>query len=130
MGSAMSASKDEQARAIGQKVKRFREARRMSSQELAEAIGTTSSAYISRIENGRIYPSIPTLAKIARALGVLTSDLLPDEEPSPSGLITTAYLRSQGLSGEDAEKIVAMFRQLDEEVRRRRGRTDEGPDDK
>ena len=46
----------------------LREKKGLSQRQLAELIGTTQSA-IARLEGGRISPSLPTLDRIAAALG-------------------------------------------------------------
>jgi transcriptional regulator with XRE-family HTH domain len=46
-----------------------RERRGLSQRQLAELVGTTQSA-IARLEGGHISPSLPTLDRIAAALGV------------------------------------------------------------
>ncbi len=47
----------------------LREKRGLSQRQLAELVGTTQSA-IARLEGGHISPSLPTLDRIAAALGV------------------------------------------------------------
>jgi ribosome-binding protein aMBF1 (putative translation factor) len=47
----------------------LREKRGLSQRELAERIGTTQSA-VARLEAGNVSPSLPTLDKVAEALGV------------------------------------------------------------
>ena len=46
-----------------------REKRGLSQRELAERLGTTQSA-VARLEAGNVSPSLPTLDKLADALGV------------------------------------------------------------
>ena len=46
----------------------LREKKGLSQRQLAELVGTTQSA-IARVEGGRISPSLPTLDRIAAALG-------------------------------------------------------------
>lgn len=47
----------------------LREKRGLSQHELAQRVGTTQSA-IARLEAGNISPTLPTLDKVAAALGV------------------------------------------------------------
>jgi len=47
----------------------LREKRGLSQRQLAERVGTTQSA-VARLEAGSISPSLPTLDKVAEALGV------------------------------------------------------------
>ena len=54
---------------IGRRIHQLRSKHRMTQRELGEATGLAVS-YLSRVENGRLTPTIPTLAKIAGALSV------------------------------------------------------------
>jgi transcriptional regulator with XRE-family HTH domain len=47
----------------------LREKRGLSQRELAERLGTTQSA-VARLEAGNVSPGLPTLDKVAEALGV------------------------------------------------------------
>lgn len=47
----------------------LRQKRGLSQRELAERLGTTQSA-VARLEAGNVSPSLPTLDKVAEALGV------------------------------------------------------------
>jgi transcriptional regulator with XRE-family HTH domain len=53
---------------IGQKLKASRRARRLSMKALADRVGCSESL-ISKIENDHVFPSLPTLHKIAAELG-------------------------------------------------------------
>ncbi|HEX9375994.1 MAG TPA: helix-turn-helix transcriptional regulator [Actinomycetota bacterium] len=67
---------------IGREVGRLRREAGLTQAALAERIGTTQSA-VSRLESGRVVPSLPLLAKVARATGrpirlvIEPSDSLP-----------------------------------------------------
>jgi ribosome-binding protein aMBF1 (putative translation factor) len=58
-------------------IRALREKKGLSQRELAERIGTTQSA-IARLEAGNISPSLPTLDKIAHALGAEVSLAIVD----------------------------------------------------
>lgn len=62
---------------LAMEIRALREARGLSQRELAERVGTTQSA-IARLEGGNISPSLPTLDKIAEALGAELSVALVD----------------------------------------------------
>lgn len=62
---------------IGQRIRRYRRAHRLSQEQLAERIGI-SVAHMSRIETGNTKLSLSILVKIALALDVQTDDLLTD----------------------------------------------------
>jgi transcriptional regulator with XRE-family HTH domain len=67
------------ARELGGEVRAAREARGWSTRRLAGRIGT-SQPFVSNIENGRIFPSLRTLALLAEALEVPVARLLPEAE--------------------------------------------------
>ena len=59
---------------LGEKIKKLRENKNITQLKLAEMIGV-SSTYVGFIEQGVRNPSIATLDKIARVLGVKLSEL-------------------------------------------------------
>lgn len=59
---------------LGTKIKKFRQDKKLTQEEVAEQIGV-SSTYVGFIEQGQRTPSIKTADKIARALDVKLSDL-------------------------------------------------------
>lgn len=61
---------------LGKKVKRFRKELKLTQEQLAEKVGVSTN-YIGFIEQGRYSPSLEVLNKIARALKVKPSELLP-----------------------------------------------------
>lgn len=71
--------------AIGEKVKAFRTARRMSLRALGDATGTTAS-FLSQLERGLSGVNISTLMRIAGALGISLTDLF-DEGAPPVGRV-------------------------------------------
>ena len=62
-------------KSLGKRVKKYRKDRSWSQEDLAEIVGV-SSTYVGFIEQGVRVPSVKTMDKIARALGVKISDLL------------------------------------------------------
>ena len=71
--------------AVGEKVKAFRTARRMSLRTLGEVTGTTAS-FLSQLERGLSGVNISTLMRIAGSLGISLTDLFDDAAP-PVGRI-------------------------------------------
>jgi len=63
---------------IGVQVKRERERALMTQQELAERAGIGLTT-LNRIENDHAEPQFRTIRKLARALRVAPSELLPKE---------------------------------------------------
>lgn len=64
---------------VDNNIKRIREAKGLSQKEVISAIGMDPGQY-SRIENGKTDPSISTVEKIAKALGVTMAELFTDSE--------------------------------------------------
>ena len=61
---------------VSRVLKRLREARGLSQRALAKRASVTG-AYIAMLETGaRTQPSLPTLRKLAKALGVRVAELL------------------------------------------------------
>jgi DNA-binding XRE family transcriptional regulator len=58
-------------------IRALRESKGLSQRERAELVGTTQSA-IARLEGGRISPSLPTLDRIASALGAEVTVTITD----------------------------------------------------
>jgi ribosome-binding protein aMBF1 (putative translation factor) len=73
-GSARRRGYEKAGRAIrlAREIRALREKKGLSQRELAERVGTTQSA-IARLEGGHISPTLPTLDKIANALGAEVS---------------------------------------------------------
>lgn len=65
-------------------IRALREKKGLSQRELAERVGTTQSA-IARLEAGNISPSLPTLDKIAAALGAEVSLTIVDMDQLAAG---------------------------------------------
>ncbi len=66
---------------IGEKVRKYRKAKDMSQEELAEKAGI-SVTHMSHIETGNTKLSLPVFVKLACALEVQTDDLLYDAQKS------------------------------------------------
>lgn len=60
---------------IGQSIRKFRKARGLSQEELAEMVGI-STTHMSHIETGNTKLSLPVLVKLAEALDVQTDSIL------------------------------------------------------
>jgi len=73
--------------AVGSRIKRFREARRMSLRLLGEKSGTTAS-FISQLERGLCGANASTLIRIADALSISFSDLFEQAPPKLHRVLT------------------------------------------
>ncbi len=63
------------AKRLGQNMKRIRLARQMSQGDICRKLGVDRS-YISNVESGKKNPTLSTITKLAKALGVLVGELL------------------------------------------------------
>ena len=63
----------------GEAIKRLRAARRMTQEQLAQALGVTGKA-VSKWETARGLPDITLLEPLARALGLSVPELLSGEQ--------------------------------------------------
>ena len=70
---------------VAQRIRQLREARHLSAEELS-ARCSLSAAEITAIENGRLFPSLAPLLKVARGLGVRLGTLL-DDAPQPGPVL-------------------------------------------
>jgi transcriptional regulator with XRE-family HTH domain len=72
---------------VGPRVRRVRQAREMTLDELASASGV-SVAHLSRLESGARQPSLATLLNVAAGLGASISELVEEpEEPRPGTVV-------------------------------------------
>jgi transcriptional regulator with XRE-family HTH domain len=63
---------------IAEKIKLFRTSKNLSQKEVAVLIGIDQAQY-SRIESGKVEPTLSSLEKIAEALGVKIPDFFTEE---------------------------------------------------
>ena len=68
-------------KALGRRIRFFRKLNKLRLKDLAQAAGCSESL-LSRVENGIVMPSLTTLHRLARALGINVAALLtpPDDE--------------------------------------------------
>ncbi|WP_438855184.1 helix-turn-helix domain-containing protein [Agromyces sp. M3QZ16-3] len=76
---------------VGEQVRRYRRARRMSQRALGSQAGVTSG-FLSQLETGRANASVATLRRLADALGVALGDLVAPG-PVPAGRVVRADRR-------------------------------------
>ncbi|WP_400993625.1 helix-turn-helix domain-containing protein [Agromyces sp. GXQ0307] len=76
---------------VGEQVRRYRRARRMSQRALGAQAGVTSG-FLSQLETGRTNASVATLRRLADALGVSLGDLVAPG-PVPAGRVVRADRR-------------------------------------
>ena len=66
-----------EAEMFGEALKRWRDKRHMTQEDLAHAAGITTS-YASQVERGRKVPSLTVVLKLCRALECSPGELLSD----------------------------------------------------
>lgn len=74
---------------LARRVKRFRQARRLSLRQLGELSGTTAS-FLSQLERGATGATTSTLMRIANALGISIADLFDDRPRSTHRVLRKA----------------------------------------
>jgi len=101
--------------ALGQFIRDQRNAAQLSLRALAEK-ADVSNPYLSQIERGLHEPSVRVLSSIARALNLSAETLLrqagalgPDE-PGTANPTVAAISRDPGLTPEQREELLAVYR--------------------
>jgi transcriptional regulator with XRE-family HTH domain len=103
---------------IGPKIRALRLSKKLGLVQLGEHTGL-SPAMLSKIERGQLFPTLPTLLRIALVFGVgLEHFFLEEERPAVAVVRKCARLRLPDLSGEEAPAY--FFESLDFPVTERR----------
>ncbi|OGP89824.1 MAG: hypothetical protein A2157_02290 [Deltaproteobacteria bacterium RBG_16_47_11] len=71
---------------VGEKIKELRERKGFSLKEMADLTGF-STALLSQMENHLVSPSLGTIIKLARTLGVKVGDFLGESEGEPFAIV-------------------------------------------
>jgi transcriptional regulator with XRE-family HTH domain len=85
---------------LGRRVRALRKKRRLTQEQLGERAGIAAK-YLGSLERGRENPTVRTLAKIAKALGVELTELFDTGDAS---MMTTGRSRQRHGTLRDAEK--------------------------
>lgn len=94
---------DQLAQVVGKTIARYRQARRLTQEEVAEQLGIGNEA-VSRIERGIVMPTIARLVELANIFQCDTSDLLTQASNRPTD-------RARHL-----DKLLARLKQADREM--------------
>ena len=86
---------NEEAKKVGQRIRELREARSLTSKELAERAGITPQS-LSRIEHGHHDVVFTTLQRLLAAMGCSVRDLAPASGPTEGGSGQVARGRPTG----------------------------------
>lgn len=99
-------------RQLGKRVRELRKAKKLSQSRLAER-ANLSEACIGTIERGHRTPRLPTLQKIASALGVEIKalfDFSPGEVPTSEEALKELYQSIKGKSRKEILKVAEIAR--------------------
>jgi transcriptional regulator with XRE-family HTH domain len=98
---------------IGMKIRRLRQERRMTLQNLAEATGL-SKPLLSQIENEQVIPPLATLLRISKALKVGLHTFFQEEDSAEKCVLVRAgdYGRSDGRGGRSKTRTPYTYHSL------------------
>ncbi|KCZ71298.1 Helix-turn-helix protein [Candidatus Methanoperedens nitroreducens] len=106
---------------FGQKLRKLREERGISQQELAKKLGYKSNSYIFDIENGDFIPSEDKLKKLAKALRIPFSrmkDMMLESKLEDMGIKDPRFIGMfkdySRLGEEDKEAIAKVYLEIRE----------------
>ena len=85
-GRIMEEKKDFEEIRVGEKIKALREQKGLSLKDVADLTGF-STALLSQMENHLVSPSLGTIIKLARALGVKVGDFLGETQGEPFTIV-------------------------------------------
>jgi transcriptional regulator with XRE-family HTH domain len=91
---------------IGDKLRALREQKNLSQGDVEKRTGLLR-CYISRVENGHTVPSVDTLEKMARALGVPMYRLFTDDAHVKKPNIPTEAIRSRAVRSKEDNELRA-----------------------
>ena len=102
--------------AIAINVKRLRTLKKLSQKEIALSIDIPQGQY-SRIESGKVIPSIPTLKKIAEVFDVHLTEFVKECEEEPVNMTLMEKIKMIQLLEEDEQN--ALFKIIDVAISRK-----------
>ena len=98
--------------ALGLRIREFREKQKLTQEKLAELVGIDSK-HLSRIENGRNYPSIETLEKLTDNLNITFEDVFQlDHIKNREFLLLDLTAKLKTLPNEKLNFIYKMVKEL------------------
>lgn len=99
---------------VRERVRALRNERELTQEQLCEAAGLSLDA-VSRIEHGSRVPTLDTIERLARGLGVSVTSLLADTPPAKLEFSPTVTRVARALDGQPVEvqraagKMVALL---------------------
>lgn len=112
----MSFEREKLSVAVGQRIRKLRVERRLSQEELA-LVSELTPAYLGRVERGEKCPSVETVFKISKGLGVPLYELLDlSDEGTPAKKTALGRIGSviEGLSDDAALKLADIVCEMSE----------------
>jgi len=110
---------------FGQKLKKIREEKGISQQELAERLGHKTNSYIAEVEKGKFIPKEEKLRKIAKALDISfyqIKDLLIESKIEELGIKEKAlqelFKDIPKLPKSEKKKIIEVYLKVKENLKR------------
>ena len=98
--------------ALGARIKEFREKNKMTQDTLAELVGVDPK-HLSRIENGKNYPSLETLEKLVSNLNISFEDVFEFKHlVQRTELLQNISERIQYLNDEKLKFIIKILKEL------------------
>jgi len=104
---------------IGEKLRSLRLRKKLGLVDLAKHTGL-SAALLSKIENGKLFPTLPTLLRIAMVYSVGLDHFFADTESSPVRAVVRRKDRQRFPESPDAKDVAYHFESLDFPVKDRR----------
>lgn len=99
-------------KALGMRIREFRERKKFTQDKLSELVGIDPK-HLSRIENGRNYPSIETLEKLVDSLDVSFEDIFQfGHLASRLNIIDEIYKKIKNLSDEKLRFIYKLLKEI------------------
>ncbi|HEC92524.1 MAG TPA: XRE family transcriptional regulator [Candidatus Atribacteria bacterium] len=86
---------------FGEKLRKLREARGITQQELAKRLGYVTNSYIADVEKGKFTPSRKKLREIGKALGVSFKEI--------EGLLIETKIEEFGVK---ESELISLFRDI------------------
>jgi len=104
---------------IGEKLRALRLRKKLGLVDLAKHTGL-SAALLSKIENAKLFPTLPTLLRIAMVYSVGLDHFFADKESSPVRAVVRRKDRQRFPESPDAKDVAYHFESLDFPVKDRR----------
>jgi len=97
---------DPLAKVVGERIRNLRKQQDFRFDAFVEETGL-GRGYVSELERGLVVPSIHSLSKVARALGLTLADIVVGETRREA-----LFEATRGLSDEDVEKLFELLHTL------------------